>query len=310
MDKLTADPRVVSFSTRVYRGLLATYPGNFKREYASPMAQVFRDCCLHAFQSKGLPGVVSFWSLTLFDYIKSVFEEHIRRGFHVSASRFIRLGGWAWIFGTIILLAGLTVETQISGHALSSDPYSYYSRPIDHFLALFPILLVPAALLLFSVGVLGLYQRCSLKTSRFGKAGLLAAISGGILAFTTCTADGSGGLIQFLLANRVDRYYWPSDLAILAWALLFGGIFLFGIDEVMRPILPRWNFILIPGSAFYLLKSLAGYIQAVTHSPFYTESAGMHLVDILVLIITSLSLTALGYLLITDVPREDQPVMS
>ena len=67
MNTLKRDPRVVFFSTLMYRLLLITYPKDFQREYASCMAQVFRDCCLRAFHTRGLPGMLSLWSLALID---------------------------------------------------------------------------------------------------------------------------------------------------------------------------------------------------------------------------------------------------
>jgi hypothetical protein len=125
MNTLKSDPRVVFFSTLMYRLLLITYPKDFQREYASCMAQVFRDCCLQAFRTHGFPGMLSLWSLALVDYIESAFAAYTRKGVHMNTTRFIRLSGWALILGTATFLASLIVEVQISGHGAAFNPYNY-----------------------------------------------------------------------------------------------------------------------------------------------------------------------------------------
>ncbi len=48
----------VSTSARLYRLLLVAYPARFRREYAEPMVQVFRDCCREAKRQRGARGIV------------------------------------------------------------------------------------------------------------------------------------------------------------------------------------------------------------------------------------------------------------
>jgi hypothetical protein len=180
----------------------------------------------------------------------------------MNTSRFFRLSGWALILGTAIFLTALLVVVPISERSVSADHNNYFSRPIDQFLVGLPDLLVPSVMLLLTLGVMGLYQRYGPRASLLGKAGLVASMVGGVLGFATCMADGSFGLTQFIL-NQVGGW-WLGDLAMLALFLLFGGIFIFGIDAVKSRLLPRWNFIPILAGALFPLRILAGYLQEAT----------------------------------------------
>lgn len=308
MNPLKSDPQVVYFSTLVYRLLLITYPKDFQREYASHMAQVFRDCCLRAFHTRGLPGMLSLWILALVDYVKSAFEEYTHKGAHLNTKRFIRLSGWALILGTFTFLTSLFVEFLISGHGSAADPNNYYSRPIDQFFALLPNVLIPSTMLLLIIGVMGLYLLYGPRAGLLGKVGLVIGIVGGVLALTTCVAGDSYGLTLFLLSNQVGGW-WLMDLDMLAMFLLFGGIFTFGIDAVKRQLLPHWNFIPILAGALFPLRIMVGYLQEATTEGFYRWRVNIQMINTPILIITSIGLIALGYLLMSDAPREERLVM-
>jgi hypothetical protein len=298
-----SDPQAVFFSTLMYRLLLITYPKDFQREYASSMAQVFHDCCLRAFHTRGFLGMLSLWSVTLVDYIESAFVEYTRKGVHMNTSRFIRLGGLALILGTATFLTGLLVEVMILGHGSASNPNNYYSRSIDQFLAVLPYILMPSAMLLLTIGVMGLYLRYGPRASLLGKAGLVAGTAGGVLALATCIAGGSFGLTQFLLSDHIGGW-WLWDLAMVAMCLLMGGIFTFGIDAVKRQLPSRWNFIPILVGVLFPLRILAGYLQETTTEGFSRWRVDLHMIDPLLLIITSVGLMALGYLLMSETHQE------
>jgi hypothetical protein len=308
MNTLKRDPRVVFVSILMYRLLLITYPKDFQREYASSMAQVFRDCCLRAFHSRGLTGMLSLWNLALVDYIKSAFEEYTSKGVHMNTARFIRLCGWALIVGTTTFHTGLRVQMLSSGHGSAFDPYNFYSRPIDKFLAVLPNILIPSAMLLFTIGVMGLYLRYAPRAGLLGKAGLVAGITGGVLALATCLAGDPFGLTLFLIYNQTGGW-WLWDLGMLALFLLFGGIFTFGIDAVKRQLLSRWNFIPIMAGTLIPLRILAGFLQEATTVGFNRWRVDMNMINTLMLIITSIGLMALSYLLMSDAPQEGQLVM-
>jgi hypothetical protein len=93
MKSKSNDPSPVSLSLSLYSMLLATYPSRFRHEYGPHMVQVFRDCCLRSYRLHGLPGMLNLWIHTLLDYFKSVVEEYMQKGIHMSKSTFIRLSG-------------------------------------------------------------------------------------------------------------------------------------------------------------------------------------------------------------------------
>ena len=73
-----SDPtkRIIAISEHLYRWLLRAYPANFRRRYASQMAQVFLDCCHEAYRQGGARGVLRFWLPALGDLIINAFAEH------------------------------------------------------------------------------------------------------------------------------------------------------------------------------------------------------------------------------------------
>ena len=67
--------RVVIISDRVYRGLLAAYPAEFRQRYGPEMAQVFRTSCRASYDSSGVMGVLRLWLSTLWDWARSAAGE-------------------------------------------------------------------------------------------------------------------------------------------------------------------------------------------------------------------------------------------
>lgn len=66
----------MSLSERVYRLLLMAYPSKYRREFAEPMAQHFRDQLRAASAENRLAG---FWFRTLTDLIRTVPLRHLER---------------------------------------------------------------------------------------------------------------------------------------------------------------------------------------------------------------------------------------
>jgi len=304
MNIVKSDPRVVYFSTLMYRFLLITYPKDFRQEYSCSMAQVFRDCCLRAFHTRGLLGMLSLWSLTLTDYIESAFEEFTRKAAHLNLSRFVRLSGWALILGTAMFLTGVLVGRLRSWHGSAFDPFNLYSRPIDQFVEVLSYILIPSAILLLTIGVMGLYLLYGTKAGLLGKMGLEAGMVGGGLALATCLGGGNFGLTQFLIINTIGGFLL-FDLDMLAMFLLFGGIFTFSIAAIRHQLRSSWNFIPLIAGALIPLRILLGYLQEVTTEGFARWSLDMQMANTPILIITSLGLMALGYLIVYDAPKEE-----
>ena len=80
----------------------------------------------------------------------------------------------------------------------------------------------------------------------------------------------------------------------------------FGIDAVRLHLLSRWNAIPLLAGAWIPARILAGYIEEATTAGFNWWSVDMDMINALVLFFTSIGLVALGYLLISDAPQEEQ----
>jgi len=67
----------LGFSIQVYQRLLITLPNEFRQDYAQDMAQVFRDCCRHAYRCGGSMGVLSELVAGTFDLLINAARERI-----------------------------------------------------------------------------------------------------------------------------------------------------------------------------------------------------------------------------------------
>lgn len=61
----------------LYCALLRLYPADYRREYAAPMAQLFRDLCRDAYRHHGHVGLVRLWRRVLADTVVTAAVEHI-----------------------------------------------------------------------------------------------------------------------------------------------------------------------------------------------------------------------------------------
>jgi hypothetical protein len=112
-----SQPRALAVSDRVYRTLLAAYPGDFRRRYGPEMAQVFRTSCRAAYGLSGTGGVARLWLPTLWDWICSAARERFaalfRRSNMSDTAAFDRQAGdmvWSIMTG---LLAGYNLPEVI-----------------------------------------------------------------------------------------------------------------------------------------------------------------------------------------------------
>jgi hypothetical protein len=61
----------MSFSQRVFQVSLLAYPREFRRNYGSHMAQLFRDCYRDELRDRGAIGVARLWMHTFFDIART-----------------------------------------------------------------------------------------------------------------------------------------------------------------------------------------------------------------------------------------------
>lgn len=236
------DAPVIWISTAVYDLLLFLYPARFQREYGPHMTQVFRDCCLRAFNQNGGIGMLELWVLTLFDLARSVVEVHTQKETGMTNSNFIRLSGWALMLTAVIFVVFFVFAYLEETSGVPSGPLqSLYSGADFAVVAASPVLL--------AVGLLGLRSRYGDSAGGFGKQVLLVGMVAGLALSLALILVGIAGEVFFTRA-------W-------AWFAQFAGpgvsmacLALFGIPALSRRPLPRWNGLPLLAGIFYPLLIL------------------------------------------------------
>ena len=69
-------PKIIVLSLLLYRWLLSLGPEAFRRDYAAPALQDFRQCCRDAYQKQGSPGVLRLWPGLLGETIPGLLAEY------------------------------------------------------------------------------------------------------------------------------------------------------------------------------------------------------------------------------------------
>jgi hypothetical protein len=274
------DPSPVSLSISLYSMLLATYPSGFRHEYGPHMAQVFRDYCLRSYRLDGLPGMLNLWTLTLLDYFKSVVEEHLQKGIHMSKQKFIRLSGWSFVLGAITFMVAWLISIR---DVPEYNPNNFRSKPIDLYFEYATAILLPATFLLLLVGMIGLYLRYRNNTNGFGKFGLIMGAIGGVLTFVAA------------IPLVISEAEWSWTAWMVGSFLYFLGLVFFGISAVRGNLLPRWN-------ALPILTGIWFPILFIVTSQMDWEST--EFIALGVFLVTAIGLAALGLTLKSDTHEE------
>lgn len=298
MFKPTAsDPGLVNLSALVYRLLLAFYPTHFRHEYGPHMVQVFRDCCLKTYRQSGTYGMFCLWSLTLFDWFKTVIEESLQRETTMSHKKFIRLSGWGMMLGAVTMaFAFLVNDAEVIrgwmylwlGPPITGEAYNIYrtvSEQIGNWLLL-------AATLLITTGVGGLRLRYGKPAGALGNNSLLGSLTGGVTIFFA-------SLFNFLIEG--DGWWY---LMVLGMFFLFGGLVVFGVASLQSKPMLRWNGLpIFAGIWIPLFLGISFGIDIATPGDYWWNPS--EIVTNGMMILTIISLVLLGYLLQGDILSED-----
>jgi hypothetical protein len=250
------------------------------------MAQVFRDCCLRAFSSGGSPRLLTWWLVTALDLVQSVLSEHLQKGFHMSRPRFVQIGAWSMIIGSVALVMGFASQWFSNG---PYNPYNYYSRPIDRYLEIGQVILYPTAILLITIGITGLYIRYTQVGGLFIRMTLGISICGGALAAIT--------IIPLLMSE--SEYIW-NVMSIAVFAL-FGGLSLFGLDALRKRYMIRDNWLPLIAGMYFPVFFLASWIYEANTGGWFEVPA---LIEVPGILTTGISLAYTGYVLLGDLPED------
>ncbi|MCK4898055.1 MAG: hypothetical protein KAS38_04730, partial [Anaerolineales bacterium] len=184
--------------------------------------------------------------------------------------------GWSLVLGAITLMV---VELISFRDAPEYNPYNFLSKPIDLSLEYAGLILIPASLFFFMVGIIGLYLRYSKETNGFGKGGLIMGIIGGVVSL--------GAAIPLVTTEPA----WSWTAWYVGTFLYFVGLVFFGIFAVRDNLLPRWN-------ALPILTGIWVPILFIVTSQMDWEST--EFIALGVFLVTAIGLAALGYLLQSD----------
>ena len=285
MENKSVDPSPVAYSVSLYGLLLGAYPSGFRHKYGPHMAQVFRDCLLRSYYHNGLPGVLSLWILTLIDYLKSVIEEHLQRGIQMSKSTFIRLSGWALVLGAVSFMV---VIVGLARDVMEYNPLRQ-SSPIDLYLQYATWILLPTTMFLWVVGMAGLYLRYKDEANAIVKFSLVAGMIGGVTAFLITLA----WVLEITLNIGEDGFWIFAG----GMSIYFIALVIFGIASIRGQLLPRWNALPIAAGSWVVILWLLTFVFSGDGS--FSDPLFLGLI-----LLSMLSLGALGYLLGSDAAEE------
>lgn len=288
MEQITTEPRALIFSIRLYKALLLVYPSEFRLAYGGPMLQVFRDCSLRALRENGHAGLLSLWSRTMLDTVNTAIEEHTQRGVEMSIQKFIRLSGWALMLGSLTF--GLAF---LAGTRPEYNRYDVRSLAIDQYANALEGPLSIVAMILLSVGFIGLFLRYGQAASSFGRISLgLGAFSGVI------SAIGATGLAIY------DSDHW-WNIFFFGMILQFLSLVLFGVTSLRQHTLPRWNGLPVLAGVWVPLYVLASLLIEQGSGSWIEWPLA---VDLLIWLFTLSGLVGLGYLLQSNAQQTDMAV--
>lgn len=286
-------PHMLTLSTRLYQALIFIYPSEFRRDFGDPMLQVFRDSSQRALRDSGASGLVSLWGRTMLDTVQTALEEHAQRGLDMSKSKYVKLSGWALMLAAVVMVVGSIIG---GGETNFDDPLGGF----DGFYEYSQLVLIPASLFLYTVGMIGLRIRYGGRSGWLGNTGLgIASISGGLSFLSSIP----------LFALIGDTWIGPWwNLTVYSILGMMVGLALFGLAALRTHPLPRWNALPILTSIWWPLLFLVGEtIKLTGRNPDSID--GYFVIAMLFMFFGSF---VLGYILQKDIqtPSSDTPLQA
>ena len=275
MDRKSVEVLILGWSVRVYRALLRAYPSRFQQEYGPHMLQVFRDCCVKASHQGRTNGMARLWAITLVDFLRSVFEQHLQRESYMSKAQLIKVGGWAFLLGSFGLAWSILGDSFAASVICS---------------------------ILLAVGTLSLRARYGEIAGGFAGGILLAGVIGTLLLYV-------GLAVLYLSRSMINlegsRSFHPESLWILLWggpAIVLLALASFGVAALRSKPMARFNWLPAFAGIWYpvIYFFMAGYL--ITNSPTYP--AQYEATISAVMLIQFIALCVLGFILASDAPPE------
>ncbi|MQC27447.1 MAG: hypothetical protein DWG76_08415 [Chloroflexi bacterium] len=230
----SSDPQLVEYSVFAYQILSAFYLARFREAYNAQMSQVFRDWCLETYFRSGFSGMLKLWARAFFDWIKTVIEQQLHKGTEMTNMKFVRLSGWGLVLAAVsFLLTFLTDAAEIQiwlfgifGTKTSGAELNLY-RSISDVIAMMPFFL---GVVLVILGILSLQARYGKHVRPIGSFALGAGALFGASALV--------GLIGMMAGIES-----AGSLAMPSIALMFTGLFVFGLTAIKAKPMENGNFL-------------------------------------------------------------------
>jgi hypothetical protein len=281
MEKTPTVLRALSFSTRLYQMLLLVYPPEFRRAYGGPMLQVFRDCCRRMLRESGLAGLLVLWGRTILDTVQTAIEEYSHRSVEMNRVKFVRLSGWALVMAAVALLLTFLPEAGdisirispmfgVSGVAAQIQQAAVFARALP----------LPLAILLITLGLLGLSVRYGEMAGGAAKVALILGVSGGVLSLISF-----GLMVLGLVEGR------PA--VNITMGIMFSGLFIFGLAALRRKPMKRGNGLPVLAGVWWPVLVIQAYVFPQLTRSFMPEVPGW--LSLSIFTVLSFFLAWLGY---------------
>lgn len=213
------------------------------------------------------------WALTLLDFIRSVFEQHLQKETDMSKSMFIKLSSWAFVVGSFAFLS-------ISGGSVAGAVVSS---------------------ILIALGMLGLRARYGESVGSLGRNSLLIGVAGMVLVYA---------LVPVLREVEVFQLRLPWDsipvylLPFAGPAVLLTGLTVFGLVALNRKPLPHVNWLPLLAGIGYPVIYFFSFIYIILNNGVWPENSNFFSIVQFGLMVQFLALCILGLILQSDVTEE------
>ena len=218
--------------------------------------------------------MLKLWAMTLFDFIRSVVEQHLKKETDMSNPQFIKLSGWALIIGAFVFLLSF----------LSGSAPGFF-----------------VASILMAVGLLGLRVRYGNSVGSLGENALLTGVVGMALAYVAVPILRGVEVLHLLMWDVESVYLLP----FAGPAVLLTGLAVFGLVALVRKPLPHTNWLPLFAGLWYPVIYFPIFFYVIMNNGVWPEWDNFPYVAFTIMMLVQLmALTMLGAILQENVTEK------
>lgn len=189
---------------RVYRGILALYPAEFRRRFGEDMVQLFHDKLRDARSGRASGGAVVAWIALVADVVVTASLEHLRRNRTMAHSLTSAPPLTSRVLGVAGIVAGLVILLV--------------------YVIELPSGLFPARLAVFAIGVtaigIGVHRRQAGRVPAASLAATIALVAATVFFLVTVLGLPPGNILVFWSG----LFLWVASAAFGAASVLIGAV--------------------------------------------------------------------------------------